>query len=97
MTTCGPAPSHARPRARRLGTIRARGGDPAVLTGVVVVFLVSAVGQAVLQGYVHDDSVVTSTVLSVFGSMFLAAAIVAAARRHDQTTTSQRPSGREAR
>jgi hypothetical protein len=46
-----------------------------VLTGAVVAFLVSAVGQAVLQGYVHDDSVVTSTVLSVFGSVDLGSAL----------------------
>jgi hypothetical protein len=51
-----------------------------------VAFLVSAVGQAVLQVYVHDDSVITAAVLSVLDLVVLAAAIVAATRRHDQTS-----------
>jgi hypothetical protein len=35
-------------------------------------------------------------VLSVFGSLFLAAAIIIAARRHDQAAKNRRPSGRDA-
>lgn len=97
MTNPRPAPTEAHPRAQWLGTIRARLRDPAVLTIIAVAFFISAVGQAVLQAYVHDDSVVTTAVLSVLGSVFLTAAIVVAARRHDQTTKHQRPSGREAR
>jgi len=95
MTNPRPAPTEAHPGAQWLGTIRARLRDPAVLTMIAVAFLVSAVGQAVLPAYVHDDSVVTTAVLSVLGSVFLTAAI--AARRHDQTTKHQRPSGRGAR
>jgi hypothetical protein len=48
--------------------------------------LVSVVGQAVLQTYVHDDSVVTPAVLSVLGSVFLAVAIILVA------ATTRRPS-----
>jgi hypothetical protein len=53
---------------------------------IAVAFLVTAVGQAVLQAYIHDDSGITAAVLSVLGWVVLAAAIVAAARRHDQTS-----------
>jgi hypothetical protein len=51
---------------------------------VAVVFFISAIGQALVQAYVHDDSIVTTAVLSALGSVFLAAAIVVAARRHDR-------------
>ncbi len=42
---------------------------------------ISAVGQAALQSWVGDNSVVTTTVLSILGSAFLAAAIIIASRR----------------
>ena len=90
-----PCPPHARPRARS-GPSGHVGGTPRCSLVSRSPSWSRSWGQAVLQGYVHDDSAVTTAVLSVLGSMFLAAAIVAAARarRHDQTTTSQRPSGR---
>lgn len=63
---------------------RTRLRDPALRTVVAVVFFISAIGQALVQAYVHDDSIVTTAVLSALGSVFLAAAIVVAARRHDR-------------
>jgi len=48
---------------------------------IAVVFLVSAVGQAIVQALVDDHSVVITAVLSVLGSVFLAAAITVASRR----------------
>jgi hypothetical protein len=97
MTDPDRAPTGAHQRARWLGTIRARLRDPAVLTIIAVAFFISAVGQGLLQAYVHDDSAVTTAVLSVLGSVFVAAAIIVAARRHEQTTRHQRPPGRDAR
>ena len=41
-----------------------------VLTGIAVASWSRSWGQAVLQAYVHDDSVVTTAVLSVLGSVF---------------------------
>lgn len=55
--------------------------NPTVLVVIAVVFLVSAVGQAILQAFVGDHSVVITAVLSVLGSVFLAAAITVASRR----------------
>ena len=86
MTGPGRAPNRAHQRPRWLGTVRARLRDPAVLAIVAVAFLVSAVGQGLLQAYVGDDSVITTTVLSVLGSVFVAAAIIAAARGHERPT-----------
>jgi hypothetical protein len=43
-----------------------------VLVIIAVVFLISAVGQAILQALVGDNSVVVTAVLSVLGSVFLA-------------------------
>src|SRR5215212_8293543 len=57
-------------------TIRDRLRDPAVLVIIAVVFLISAVGQAILQAWVGDNSVVITAVLSDLGSVFLAAAIL---------------------
>ena len=62
-------------------TLRGRLQDPAVLVIIAVVFLISAVGQAILQAFVGDNSVVVTAVLSVLGSVFLAAAIIVASRR----------------
>jgi hypothetical protein len=62
-------------------TIRDRLRDPAVLVIIAVVFLISAVGQAILQAWVGDNSVVITAVLSDLGSVFLAAAIIVASRR----------------
>jgi hypothetical protein len=62
-------------------TLRSRLQDPAVLVIIAVVFLISAVGQAILQALVGDHSVVITAVLSVLGSVFLAAAIIVASRR----------------
>ena len=62
-------------------TLRARLQEPAVLVIIAVVFLISAVGQAILQALVGDNSVVITAVLSVVGSVFLAAAIIVASRR----------------
>jgi lipopolysaccharide export LptBFGC system permease protein LptF len=62
-------------------TLRGRLQDPAVLVIIAVVFLISAVGQAILQALVGDNSVVVTAVLSVPGSVFLAAAIIVASRR----------------
>ena len=64
-----------------LTTIRGRLQDPAVLVLIAVVFLVSAVGQAILQAWVGDNSAVVTAVLSIIGSVFLAAAIIVASRR----------------
>jgi hypothetical protein len=75
--------------ARLLTTVRTRLLDPAVLVIIAVVFLVSAVGQAILQAYVGDSSAVTTAVLSVIGSLFLAMAIIIAARRHDRGSRSR--------
>ena len=61
--------------------VRGRLQDPAVLVIIAVVFLISAVGQAILQALVGDNSVVVTAVLSVLGSVFLAAAIIVASRR----------------
>ena len=69
-----------------LATIRTRLVDPTVLVIIAVVSFISAVGQAILQAYVGDDSPVITTVLSVLGSLFLAIAIVIAARRHDRAS-----------
>ena len=66
---------------RVLTTLRSRLQDPAVLVIIAVVFLISAVGQAILQALVGDNSVVVTAVLSVLGSVFLAAAIIVASRR----------------
>ena len=63
-------------------TLRGRLQDPAVLVIIAVVFLISAVGQAMLQAWVGDNSVLITAVLSVVGSLFLAAAIIVASRRH---------------
>ena len=60
---------------RAFTTLRSRLQDPAVLVIIAVVFLISAVGQAILQALVGDNSVVITAVLSVLGSVFLAAAI----------------------
>lgn len=57
-----------------------------MLVIIAVVSFISAVGQAILQAYVGDDSPVITTVLSVLGSLFLAIAIVIAARRHDRAS-----------
>jgi hypothetical protein len=62
-------------------TLRGRLHDPAVLVIIAVVFLISAVGQAILQAFVGDNSVEVTAVLSVLGSVFLAAAIIVASRR----------------
>ena len=62
--------------ARVFTTLRSRLQDPAVLVIIAVVFLISAVGQAILQALVGDNSVVITAVLSVLGSVFLAAAII---------------------
>ena len=67
--------------ARLLTTIRTRLLDPPVLVIIAVVFLISAVGQAMVQAYVGADSAVVTTVLSVLGSLSLALAIIIAARR----------------
>jgi hypothetical protein len=64
-----------------LRTLRGRLQDPAVLVIIAVVFLISAVGQAILQALVGDNSAVVTAVLSVLGSVFLAAAIIIASRR----------------
>jgi len=64
-----------------LATLRDRLRDPAVLVIIAVVFLISAVGQAILQAWVADNSVVITAVLSALGSVFLAAAIIVASRR----------------
>ena len=64
-----------------LATLRDRLRDPAVLVIIAVVFLISAVGQAILQAWVGDNSVVITAVLSALGSVFLAAAIIVASRR----------------
>jgi hypothetical protein len=97
MTNPGRAPSRAHRGPRWLETARARLRDPAVLTIIAVTFLISAVGQGLLQAYVGDHSVITTTVLSVLGSVFLAAAIIVAARQHEGPTGRQRPPGRGAR
>jgi hypothetical protein len=44
--------------ARLLTTIRSRLLDPPVLVIIAVVFLISAVGQAILQAYFGDNSAV---------------------------------------
>ena len=62
-------------------TLRGRLQDPAVLVIIAAVFLISAVGQAILQALIGDNSVVVTAVLSVLGSVFLAAAIIVASRR----------------
>lgn len=61
-------------------TVRGRLQDPAVLVIIAVVFLISAVGQAILQAWVGDNSAVVTAVLSILGSAFLAAAIIVASR-----------------
>ena len=55
--------------------------DPAVLVIFAVVFFISAVGQAALQAWVGDGSVVIAAALSILGSAFLASAIIIASRR----------------
>jgi hypothetical protein len=67
-----------------------------VLIFIAVAFFISAVGQTVVSAYSHEDSVITTTVFSVLGSLFLAIAIIIAARRHDQGTKNRRPPGRPA-
>ena len=62
-------------------TLRGRLQDPAVLVIIAAVFLISAVGQAILQALIGDNSDVVTAVLSVLGSVFLAAAIIVASRR----------------
>jgi hypothetical protein len=97
MTEPGRAPTEAQRGAGWLSAVRARLRDPAVLTIIAVAFFISAIGQAVLQAYVHDDSVIMTTVLSVVGSVFVAAAIIVAARREEQATRRQRPNDPDAR
>ena len=53
-----------------------------MLVIIAVVFLISAVGQAIMQARVGANTVVITAVLSVLGSVFLAAAIIGASRRH---------------
>jgi hypothetical protein len=65
--------------------------DPAVLTIVATVFLVSAAGQGLAQAYLHDESVAVVAAFSIAGSLFLAAAIVVAARRHDGAANTAPP------
>ncbi len=72
-----------------LTTIRTRLLDPPVLVIIAVLFLISAVGQAILQAYVGADSAVVTTVLSVLGSLSLALAIIIAARGHDRASRGQ--------
>ena len=72
--------------SRLLTTIRTRLLDPPVLVIIAVVFLISALSQAILQAYVGDNSAVITTVLSVLGSLSLALAIIIAARRHDRAS-----------
>ena len=80
-----PVPASGTSAAARLLTIiRTRLLDPVVLAIIAAVFLISAVGQAILQAYVGDDSAVITTGLSVLGSLFLSMAIIMAARRHDR-------------
>jgi hypothetical protein len=59
--------------------------DPAMLTIVAAVFLISAAGQALAQAYLDDASVAVVAGFTIAGSLFLAAATVVAARRHDRT------------
>lgn len=82
MSATGRPAAGAGPERRWIATLRTHLHDPTVLVIVAAAFFISAVGQAVVQAYVNDNSVVTTAVLSVLGSVFLATAIVIAARRH---------------
>jgi hypothetical protein len=68
-------------RARVYDPSQPAAGIRPCLVIIAVVFLISAVGQAILQALVGDNSVVVTAVLSVLGSVFLAAAIIVASRR----------------
>lgn len=65
--------------------------DPAVLTIIAAVFLVSAARRALAQAYLHDESVAVVAGFSIAGSLFLATAIVVAARRRDRANRTPRP------
>jgi hypothetical protein len=67
--------------ARVITTLRGRLQDSAVLVIIAAVLLISAVGQAILQALIGDNSIVVTAVLSVLGLVFLAAAIIVASRR----------------
>ncbi len=67
--------------ARVITTLRGRLQDSPVLVIIAAVLLISAVGQAILQALIGDNSIVVTAVLSVLGLVFLAAAIIVASRR----------------
>jgi hypothetical protein len=71
-------------QASRFGRVRAWLTDPSVLTVIAVGFLVSALGQSLLDRLVGGDSLIVAWVFSVLGSVALTAAIVIAARRHER-------------
>jgi ABC-type uncharacterized transport system permease subunit len=96
MKGSGRAPADPDGRRRWIHKVRTYLREPAVLVFIAVAFFISAVGQAVLQAYTHENSVITTTMFSVLGSLFLVVAIIIAARRHDQGTKNRRPPSRHA-
>ncbi len=92
----GRAPVDADGRRRWIRMVKSYLREPAVLVFIAVAFVISAVGQAVLQAYTHENSVVTTTMFSVLGSLFLTVAIIIAARRHGQGTKDHQPPGHRA-
>jgi hypothetical protein len=96
MRGAGRAPVDTDGRRRWMRTVRTYLREPAVLIFIAVAFFISAVGQAVLQAYTHENSVITTTMFSALGSLFLVVAIIIAAHRHDQGTKNRRPPGHHA-
>jgi hypothetical protein len=68
--------------------------DPAVLAAVAAIFLVSAVGQALGQAYLHEESVAVVAGFSIAGSLFLTVAIVTSALRNARINRKAGPSQR---
>lgn len=58
--------------------------DPAVLALVAIAFLVSAVGNALVEEYLDEHLLATTVLFSILGSAFLVAAVTAGARRQDR-------------
>lgn len=93
MRDPGRAPAGTDGRRRWTRKVRTYLREPAVLVFIAVAFFASAVGQAVLQAYLHENSVVTTTIFRVLGSLFLAVAIIMPPAATTRAPRTRRPPG----
>jgi hypothetical protein len=89
----GSAPTEVNRKTSWIRLAKARLREPSVLVIIAVAFLVSSVLQTVVEAFLDEVSVATTAVLSVLGSLFLAAAIITAARRHDKAARADASAG----